>query len=70
MTKRKLKLFVWENVLQDYTYGIMFALAYDIENARTLIMATNEVNPSHYYELLVAPKIYDVPVGYAVSGGG
>lgn len=32
-----LKLYVWENVLTDYTSGIMFALATSVEEARELI---------------------------------
>jgi hypothetical protein len=31
------KLYVWENVLMDYTSGIMFALANSIDEARMLI---------------------------------
>ena len=40
MMTKKLKLFVWKNVLSDYTSGIMFALAYDVEEARKAIMAS------------------------------
>jgi hypothetical protein len=32
----KLRLYVWENVLIDYTDGIMFALAESVEQAREL----------------------------------
>jgi hypothetical protein len=32
----KLRLYVWENVLTDYTDGIMFALAESVEQAREL----------------------------------
>ncbi len=31
------KLYVWEEVLEDYTYGIAFAIAEDIDKAREQI---------------------------------
>lgn len=37
MGKKKLKLYVWEHVLREYSYGIAFAYAYDIEQARELL---------------------------------
>jgi hypothetical protein len=33
---RKLKLYVWEDVLTDYTSGVMFALAESEEEPRVL----------------------------------
>jgi len=39
--KKKLKLYVWENVLADYYPGIMFALASSPDNARKLIIQKN-----------------------------
>jgi len=30
---KELKLYVWDNVLTDYTDGVAFALAYDVEEA-------------------------------------
>ncbi len=35
--KKQLKLFVWENVMTDWTPGIAFAMAYDVEEAREKI---------------------------------
>ena len=32
--KKQLKLYVWENVLSDYTPGMVCILAYDLENAK------------------------------------
>jgi len=34
----QLKLYVWEDVLCDYSCGVMFALAYDEDEARRLIL--------------------------------
>jgi len=35
--EEKLKLFVWEGVLVDFTAGMMVALAHDVEEARKLL---------------------------------
>jgi len=40
--KKKLKLFVWEGIRRDYTAGIDFAMAYDIEEARQKIKEQSE----------------------------
>lgn len=63
-----LKLFVWHDVLTDYTSGVMFALAHDVEEARKLI----HVNCSYLIEtdLELQPTVYDAPIGFAVWGGG
>lgn len=37
MPRKKLKLYVWEGVLTDYTDGVMFALAHNVEEAREVI---------------------------------
>ena len=65
----KLRLFVWEDVLCDYTCGVMFALAENVEQARKKILEHEDIysNPP---ELLDEPKVYDEPVGFAVWGGG
>ena len=66
----KLKLFVWEGVLTDYTDGVMFALAETKEEAKDIInkryvfwCVENDLNE---YE----PDVYDSKVGFAVFGGG
>ncbi len=38
MKKIKLKLYVWENVLADYSKGIAFAYAEDSIEARKLVI--------------------------------
>ncbi len=38
MSVEKLKLYVWEGVLTDYTDGIMFAYALDEKHAREMIL--------------------------------
>jgi hypothetical protein len=67
--KRKLKLFVWENCLTDYTSGVMFALAYDAEQARMMIREKDKV-AGGTGDLGAEPKVITKPEGFAVWGGG
>lgn len=64
----KLKLYVWEDVLSDYTSGVMFALAPDLETAMRLIRETKVTAVED--ELGKPYKVYDAPVGFALWGGG
>lgn len=36
--RRQLKLFVWENVLTDYTAGMVCIYAYDLEHAKKVFL--------------------------------
>ena len=65
--KKKLKLFVWENVLRDYTPGMMVALAHDVEEARTLLRAKVGYNTC---DLNAEPQVVEEPAAFYVSGGG
>lgn len=65
---KRLRLFVWEDVLCDYTCGIAFALAYDVDEARRLVVASDRYATASDIE--AEPKVYDAPVGYAIHGGG
>jgi hypothetical protein len=67
--KRTLKLFVWKGVLCDYTSGVMFALAHDVEEARKVIQECNP-NIHNFGELIEEPEVYEKPYGYALWGGG
>lgn len=67
MKKEKLKLYIWEEVFQDYTYGIGFALAENPEEARRLIIEKlgypdNDLNKE--------PKEVTTKEGFYVWGGG
>ncbi len=69
----KLKLFVWEDVLEDYTCGIMFALAESVDQAREMIKAKNpnyEDDRIMKRDLKTDPKIIDQPEGFYSYGGG
>lgn len=62
-----MKLFVWHNVLTDYTDGVMFAFANNVEEARKVILEDcNYVGGELYQE----PSIYENSVGFAIWGGG
>ena len=62
-----LKLFVWEEVLTDYSDGIMFALAENVEEARAEIRNRGLVIE---VDLAKEPDVYETPIGFAVWGGG
>ena len=65
----RLKLYVWEEVLIDYTAGAMWALAESEEEARALIFAHTPYT-SVEQDLKQPPDVYDHPVGFALYGGG
>ena len=65
---KKMKLFVWEDVLTDYTAGVMFALAPDVETARKMLLETCDYLPAD--DLAKEPKVYLEPFALAVWGGG
>lgn len=72
---QKLRLFVWENVLNEWTSGAMWALAYDVDQARELCVRAAypdwRVPPPHAFdELKKDPLVIDEPHGFAVRGGG
>lgn len=66
---KKLKLYVWENVLRDYTPGIAFALAYDELEARELIYA-QKPTVANTGDLDKEPQVFESPKGFALWGGG
>ncbi len=65
--ENKLKLFVWEEVLTDWSDGIMFALAENVEQAREEILKKGSVID---VDLAKEPDVYETPIGFAVWGGG
>ena len=71
-----MKLFVWEDVLSDYTSGIAFALARTESEARALINekvgyrredGTIDDSETRHWD---KPKIYTTKIAYALYGGG
>jgi len=64
-----MKLYVWENVLVDYTDGIMFALANSAEEARAVILEECSLQ-SVVTDLKSEPRAVDKPEGFIIWGGG
>lgn len=67
---KKLKLFVWEGVLRDYTSGVMFALAKDKESARQAILKKIDYSDTAKADLMGEPIVVSKCEGFAVWGGG
>lgn len=69
MSKKQLKLFVWEDVLRDYTAGMVCIYAYDLEHALELAIEKFD----DYVVEDFAGKPYQVvtePDAFYVYGGG
>ena len=73
-----MKLFVWRDVLCDYTCGIAFAMAETEERARKLIAKgfaeDTEIESFAGWALRAIadtdPDVYDEAYGTAITGGG
>ncbi len=67
---KKLKLFVWPEACTDYTSGIMFAVAADVEAARQEILKKCNYVPAE--DLIKTPEEWDlsVPRASITWGGG
>ena len=64
-----MKLYVWQDVLYDYTPGIMFAIASSAEEARSLLLKECDYIPKE--DLAKAPEELplNTPCAYYVWGG-
>lgn len=78
--KHKLKLYVWEDVLCDYTSGVMFALAESVEDARQQILKKGKKIALLTFgkvvdyetierDLKQEPKVYKNKMGFFLFGG-
>lgn len=68
--KKKLRLYVWEDVLTDYTSGVMFALAYSVKHARKLITKDVHASSQVHEDIKQEPTVVSRPQGFKVWGGG
>jgi len=68
--RKKLRLYVWQGVLADYTDGVMFALAYSVDEARKLCLESAGNYGFADDELKAEPDVYEKPFGLALHGGG
>ncbi|MDD1626198.1 MAG: hypothetical protein LUQ26_01795 [Methylococcaceae bacterium] len=65
-----MKLFVWENVLTDWTSGIMFAVAPTVEEARVILLGKCGHIPEE--DINQTPLEFDLsePIAFLCWGGG
>ncbi len=67
--RRKIKrMYVWEDVLTDYTSGLVCVLAYDEPQARQLL-ALKDTAAARSIEG-IEPKVITRPEAFCVWGGG
>ncbi len=62
----KLKLYVWEGVLTDYTDGVMFAYAANKKEARELLSE----RVGDHADLKIEPRRIRSKEGFVLYGGG
>lgn len=65
---KKLKLFVWTHFSPDYTSGLAFAIAEDVEQAKKKVRKAYHCNPRDWGTLTVRPLTKRC--AFAVGGGG
>jgi hypothetical protein len=69
MASKKLKIYVWDNVLCDYTPGMIVVIASSLEKAKAI---AKERHPSETDIESDQPSIQDIKEGYVAEcyGGG
>ncbi len=70
--KRKMRLYVWEGVLTDYTDGVMVAVAPSVAEARKVLRAQHPDSSMVEMDSAQEPTEIDLskPWALAVWGGG
>ena len=65
-----MKVYFWDNVLTDYTSGMMVAVASSVEEAREVIL--KECNYIPKGDLAKEPQVFDIdnPCAFICWGGG
>lgn len=66
-----LKMFAWDDVLRDYSTGLIVVLANDVDEARALVKDIYKYDPDEYVtEILnVEPDVYEEPTVVYCQGG-
>lgn len=72
MSRKKLRLYVWEEFRCDYTCGLAFAIASSEEEAQKLVEDCYGFEFYKDFWVNNPAKIHELneKVGYGVSGGG
>lgn len=65
-----LKLFVWKDVLKDYTSGIAFAIAETEQEARELLLKQDEALSRDSVFNISKPEVYETEMAITLWGGG
>jgi len=69
--KTELKLYVWEDVLRDYTEGMVCILAEDLEQAREVFLKKYKSEQYILDDFFGKPyKVITTPDAFYVYGGG
>jgi hypothetical protein len=63
----KLKLFVWNEFMPDYSDGLAFAIAKDMPEAQNMIIGELGYNPSDWGPVII--KSLDEKIAFACPGG-
>ncbi len=67
-----MKLFIWRDVLTDWTPGIIFAMAHDVNEAREKVKEAfikDKWDDFFMEEIKTEPEVHDKPFGAYVFGG-
>lgn len=71
MSEKKLKLYIWEDVLRDYTPGMVAIYAYDLEHAKTVFLKKYKNEQYVLDNFFGSPhKVITKPEAFYVYGGG
>lgn len=67
-----LKLYIWKDVLRDYTSGVIFAMAYTLAQARKVVVEDAEdwAKESVVSAMSNEPEVHESPYGFYLYGGG
>ena len=67
-----MKLFIWKEVLTDYTDGVVFAIAKNEKQAREIVLqnVNDWEKESVASAMSGAPEVHAEPYGFALWGGG
>ena len=68
--EEKLKMYVWDNVLTDYTSGMICILAHDLGEAFLIARKDAEFSENALKEMETEPKVYENPKAVLCYGGG
>ena len=66
--EQPMKLYVWRDVLTDWSSGVIVAMAHDVEEARQL--ARQQLETWNHHEVDKRPSVHRQPAAAVCHGGG